>query len=426
MVPSRTPTQRRRRWSYGKHALPGRILQVCLLSICVLWNLVALQVVVFAPSTKTNRQSRQSILGSTDKLIVQVLPPEPINTNHVDGRDRVVQILLDAGVTESFLQQHAADLPTWSDIVELYGEQPIVWTGSETGNDACAVFRERVPAVQRMLGAAGMFSTGTNLVTQLLKRNCYIPERVAQYGLQASKEQLGMRWQVPWGKHTPQHFRSQHAATHAQEISKDDVLPVITIRHPYRWMRSMCKNPYTTRWSHDHQCPNLLQTHNKDYDDWNPVTVKYGAATESYQSLAHLWNDWYNDYYYYRPTDHNNTASYPRIMIRMEDLIFHTQSTIRQVCHCAGGRLYSDNDDNNSPSTSQFQYITDSAKADSPGHDTSTGLAEAWIKYSRPLGPMAGMVANDYHAAVRALDSQLMLQFGYQHPPPTPQPPLAG
>lgn len=51
--------------------------------------------------------------------------------------------------------------------------------------------------LERMLGAAGMFSTGTNLLTQLLKRNCYIPERAERYGLDtASKEQLGMRWQV--------------------------------------------------------------------------------------------------------------------------------------------------------------------------------------------------------------------------------------
>ena len=48
-----------------------------------------------------------------------------------------------------------------------------------------------------MIGSAGMFSTGTNLVTQLLKQNCYIPERYEKYGgTNATKEQLGVRWQV--------------------------------------------------------------------------------------------------------------------------------------------------------------------------------------------------------------------------------------
>lgn len=44
---------------------------------------------------------------------------------------------------------------------------------------------------------------------------------------------------VAWGKHTPQHFRLQHAAVHAMDIQKEHVLPVITVRNPWRWMQSM-------------------------------------------------------------------------------------------------------------------------------------------------------------------------------------------
>ena len=62
------------------------------------------------------------------------------------GKDRVFQTLRDAGVAEEFLQQHAADLPRWDDIVQQYGAQPVLW-----GLDSCVAFRERVPAVQRML-----------------------------------------------------------------------------------------------------------------------------------------------------------------------------------------------------------------------------------------------------------------------------------
>ena len=119
----------------------------------------------------------------------------------------------------------------------------------------------------------------------------------------------GMRWQVPWGKHTPAHYKESHATDKAKEIAKDDILPVVTIRNPYRWMASMCRNPYTARWSHrpDH-CPQL-QTAN---GDWNRVSVKYGAGKESYLSLAHLYNDWYHGY--------TQNASYPWIMIRMEGM----------------------------------------------------------------------------------------------------------
>lgn len=119
-----------------------------------------------------------------------------------------------------------------------------------------------------------------------------------------------MRWQVPWGKHTPAHYKNAHAAKMAKNINKDDILPVITIRNPYQWMKSMCKNSYSARWNHDRngKCPNL-QNHDNNHE-WNRVTVKYGAGSESYTSLAHLFNDWYHGY------THN--ASYPWVMIRME------------------------------------------------------------------------------------------------------------
>lgn len=209
---------------------------------------------------------------------------------------------------------------------------------------------------------------------------------------------------------------------------------MVTVRNPWRWMQSMCKNPYAAKWSHHGTCPNLQLRSKSDAESgadaaatWNQVTVKYGAATETYQSLQHLWNDWYNDYLQTAIMPGNNehhghhvdavTASsqqqqqqhYPWIMVRMEDLVFHTVETVTAVCECAGGRIYEDR---------PFHYITDSAKADSPGHDTSTGIAEAWIKYSRPVAPGAGFDAADYEAALEAMDQNLMDLLHYHHPPP--------
>jgi hypothetical protein len=126
---------------------------------------------------------------------------------------RVWDILRAAGVSTETLQQHKAQLPTWSSIVQQYGEHPVILSAASTTANAarstrrhtttsaklaetCRTYRDRVPPARRMLGAAGMFSTGTNLVTQLLKHNCYIPERFQLHGPSASKEQLGIRWQV--------------------------------------------------------------------------------------------------------------------------------------------------------------------------------------------------------------------------------------
>lgn len=201
-----------------------------------------------------------------------------------------------------------------------------------------------------------------------------------------------LRWTRPWGKHTPAKYKQQHATEKAQAIAKDDVLPIVTIRHPLRWMQSMCHNPYTAKWKHSPQnCPHLQID-----DEWNPVHVKYGAATENYTSLAHLYNEWYHEY---------QNSDYPVLMIRMEDLVFFTQQTISQVCECAGGR---------SPPR-PFQYVLDSAKADSPGHDVSTGLLEAFVKYGKALPPkMEGLWSDrDYQDALEAIDPNLLDTFHY-------------
>jgi len=77
-------------------------------------------------------------------------------------------------------------LPTWDQIVKNIGSHPVIG-----GLETCQDFRQNVPAIERMMGSAGMFNTGTNLVTHLLKRNCAIPERVEMYGVNASKEAHG-------------------------------------------------------------------------------------------------------------------------------------------------------------------------------------------------------------------------------------------
>jgi hypothetical protein len=91
----------------------------------------------------------------------------------------------------------------------------------------------------------------------------------------------------------------------------------------------------------------------------------------------------------------------------MEDLVFYPKETIRAVCECAGGEIRSDQ---------PFKFIVESAKADSPGHDASTGLYAAWIKYSKRPQPQFGFSDTQYEAAIKALDSDLMKAFGYHHP----------
>lgn len=247
----------------------------------------------------------------------------------------------------------------------------------------------------------------TNLVTQLLKQNCKIPERLAKYGKEASKEAHGIRWQVSWGKHTPAHFKWDHATDHAKNIDKNTILPVVTIRHPYNWLSSMCRNGYTAKWKHSHQkCPNLLIRRNEGIVELesipNPVNVTYAEQrTSSHASLAHLWNDWNDEYMH---------ATYPRLVVRFEDLIFYPRQTTQLICECAGGELQGD----------VFQYIVNPAKT-GPGHGKTserTDMVQAWMKYGKPPQPQGGFSKSDYVAAKKFFKEDIMHIFGYSHPPP--------
>jgi len=155
-----------------------------------------------------------------------------------EGQERILEIFRDAGVAID--NATLASLPSWNDIVANVGDAPKIY-----GLDRCESFRSSIPAVDRMVGCCGMFNSGTNLVTRLLKENCKIPERVEHYGWNGTFERWGigpfeahgMRWQVPWGKHTAAKYREQHTTKKAGEISKESTLPVVTIRNPYDWMK---------------------------------------------------------------------------------------------------------------------------------------------------------------------------------------------
>ena len=80
------------------------------------------------------------------------------NMQQEQGRQHVLNIFQEAGIP--LTDEMEAALPTWSQVQTVIGKHPYVF-----GLDSCERFRENVPAVERMLGSAGMFNTGTNLVS---------------------------------------------------------------------------------------------------------------------------------------------------------------------------------------------------------------------------------------------------------------------
>jgi hypothetical protein len=51
-------------------------------------------------------------------------------------------------------------LPKWKEVESLIGKEPVI-----LGLESCEIFRKTIPPLRRMLGASGMFNSGTNLVS---------------------------------------------------------------------------------------------------------------------------------------------------------------------------------------------------------------------------------------------------------------------
>lgn len=118
------------------------------------------------------------------------------NNNQLDGSSRswAQRHFQEVGI--SLDNDTLTDLPTNYEIIELFGREPLVVMGSNSlSSDSnnnnnrhhnssvqCNNFHRRVPNPKdRWIGVAGFFNTGTNLLYQLLKANCVMPNKNSVY-----------------------------------------------------------------------------------------------------------------------------------------------------------------------------------------------------------------------------------------------------
>lgn len=229
------------------------------------------------------------------------------------GRERLLELLRDAGVL-NVEAPVITQLPTWRQVAALYYTDQSLRDVTDAGPvivglERCEQFRRTVPVRDASVAVAGLFNTGTNPAAMYLAANCQMP-----YNTMDKSSGHSMRWQVPWGKHMLANRKWNNTARHDVKVNKNHVLPVILIRDPYTWMQSMCRHPYAAHWPHagadataaaaaDQHCPNLVTTNGSSI----PVSIKYPGEKAEWDSLVHLWSDWYNQYL---------NADYPRLMVR--------------------------------------------------------------------------------------------------------------
>lgn len=260
----------------------------------------------------------------------------------------------------------------------MYGDKVVI-----VGKDECVHFREKVPKKDRILGVAGLFNTGTNLLDTQMRKNIKLPH--------------ASLWQVPWGKHRMEEVKWNHTAAGMAKHDKDHVLPVVILRDPFAWLQSMCAHPYAAAWRHGpHHCPNLVPS-DGDRQQYKvlphesfAVTIKFDKQmVYHYTSLVHLWSEWYRQYL---------TADYPVLLIRFEDLVFQPVTVLREIADCVDGTL-----------ASEIQYQVKSSKP----HGSGTDYIKALIKTADTELRARNLTADDAEFARAHLDPDLMKLFHY-------------
>lgn len=148
----------------------------------------------------------------------------------IDDKLKILDLFIEAGLKEMDDSTYAV-LPTWSEVTKLYGNEPRI-----LGLDQCEAFQNKGDPWEHFVSTAGTFNSGTNLMAEMLIHNCHMQARMDKLGF----KNRGIRWQVPWGKHTPpgdEEYRLNHKSTKDQGVDATMILPAVTVRDPYYWMQ---------------------------------------------------------------------------------------------------------------------------------------------------------------------------------------------
>lgn len=225
--------------------------------------------------------------------------------------------------------------------------------------------------------------------------------------------------------------------TTKQKQKAEVVLPVVAVRDPYSWFRSMCKVRYSAHWYHivPEHCPNFISTQvERDWyyktksqlkrhyenDVWKidnvldkanytlgmrviPLYARYKSETRNHDSLAHMWKDWYADYY------DETITPWPRLMVRLEDLVFYPHETIQQICDCVEGEYVGEE---------RLTLKLNSSKGVEPDHihgSDKPGYVKAMLSHILN-NRTEGMTPEDADYAAKALEDSVMQIFGYKLP----------
>lgn len=284
-----------------------------------------------------------------------------------------------------------------SPVPEFYGGnmQPLI-----IGLETCTRFRESklLKPGGKLLGSAGLYNSGTNLLDTLLRTNCRQAgenETGPVYYLTdyrwTEKVRSASTWQVQWGKHQPLEWRGRFWR---EDRELDAVMPVVIVRDPLTWMKSMCRNPYEARIEARQRgrCPSPVSGTKS-----HVIFADILESAQDFESLVHFWSSWHRSYL---------ETTLPRVMLRYEDLIYHAESVVKQLCKCVGGVMADE----------AFRQQERSAKW-GIGHENAefTGLADAQERAADRKRRLQNYSAEDLRFVRENWLGELARRFHYHH-----------
>ena len=94
----------------------------------------------------------------------------------------------------------------------------------------------------------------------------------------------------------------RHVVDSLAHFNRSEILPVVMVKDPLTWARSMCRNAYAARFKKDPKCcPSPLdmltaRDHPSLTNGNSTVTVPFRLdRPERYESLLNLWSTWYGE-----------------------------------------------------------------------------------------------------------------------------------
>ena len=126
--------------------------------------------------------------------------------------------------TTCALSDMCEQLPLWKQVRHTYGEEPVV-----IGMETCQKYRESLNGGNSTVRIAGLYNSGTHMLAAALQDN-----------LPHLNPSSPMNWDVLWGKHVPLKYRNENVwPLQDTTLTPDQILPVVVVRDPFRWMQSM-------------------------------------------------------------------------------------------------------------------------------------------------------------------------------------------